>query len=172
MTARGERTLVLGIGNPLMGDDGAGVEVVRLLAESELPENVTVMEAGSPGWGLANWVTGWPSVILVDAAKMGREPGEWRRFDAGEARLLSADTALSLHESDLAGGLALAQALGVLPDRITIYGIEPGEMNQGLALSPVVRAALPNVAESIRNDIAMQAEKRENHGTETNSSCG
>ena len=47
MTVPPERTLILGIGNPLMGDDGAGIMAARMLAESKLPDNVKVLEAGT-----------------------------------------------------------------------------------------------------------------------------
>lgn len=155
MTVPCERTLILGIGNPLMGDDGAGIEAVRMLAKSKLPDNVTVQEAGTPGWGLAEWIKDWPSVVIVDAVQMGQKPGEWQRFDAGEVRLIAGQGAISLHESDLAGGLALAQALDLLPERITFYGIEPESTDHGMMLSPSVRATLPELVSSILNDFAL-----------------
>jgi hydrogenase maturation protease len=161
MTMSGERTLILGIGNPLMGDDGAGIQAVRMLTESKFPDNVTVLEAGTPGWGLAAWIKDWPSVIIVDAIRMGQKPGEWQRFDASEVRLFAGQGAISLHESDLAGGLALAQALDLLPERITFYGIEPEYTNQSMMLSPAVSEALPGLVRSILNDFAMQAEERD-----------
>ena len=160
MTMPREKTLILGIGNPLMGDDGAGIEAARMLAESDLPENVTVLEAGTPGWGLAEWIRGWPSVVIVDAVCMGQKPGEWRRFNESDVRLVAGQGAISLHESDLAGGLALAQALDLLPERLTFYGIEPESTDHGMMLSPSVRATLPGLVKSILNDFAVQAEER------------
>jgi hydrogenase maturation protease len=157
MTTLDERILVLGIGNPLMGDDGAGIQAVRMLAESNLPENVTVMEAGTPGWDLANWIKDWPSVIIIDAVQMGKKPGDWRRFDAQDVRFIAGTGAVSLHECDLAGGLALAQALELLPEHITFYGIEPENTDQALSLSPVVSAALPVVVNSILHEFSVYA---------------
>lgn len=150
-----ERTLILGIGNPLMGDDGAGIEAVRILADSPLPDNVTVREAGTPGWGLVEWIKDWNSVVIVDAVQMGLQPGEWQRFDPSEVRLIASKDAVSLHESDLAGGLALAQALDLLPDNITFYGIEPESTDQGMMLSPIVSASLPGLVGSILNEVAL-----------------
>jgi len=161
MTMLHEGTLILGIGNPLMGDDGAGIEAVRMLAESKLPENVTVKEAGTPGWGLAEWIKDWPSVVIVDAICMGHKPGEWQRFDAHEVSFIASQGAFSLHESDLAGGLELAQALDLLPEQITLYGIEPESTDQGMKLSPSVSANLPGLVESIIYDFTMQTEERE-----------
>jgi hydrogenase maturation protease len=149
-----ERTLILGVGNPLMGDDGAGIEAVRLLAEAPLPGNITVKEAGTPGWGLVEWIKDWPSVVIVDAVQMGLKPGEWQCFDAGDFRFTSSEGVFSLHDSDLAGGLALAEALDLLPPQLSFYGIEPESTNLGMMLSPAVKAGLPGLVTSILHNHA------------------
>jgi hydrogenase maturation protease len=146
-------TLVLGIGNPWMGDDGAGIRVAELLTERVLPHNIKVAEAGLPGWGLPSWLEGWPNVILVDAVRMGLAPGKWKRFDPRNIQVVIEDDLLSLHQPDLACGLALAQALGILPKNLSIYGIEPAATGQGAELSDAVRASLPEVVENILNDL-------------------
>jgi hydrogenase maturation protease len=150
-----ERTLILGIGNPLMGDDGAGIEAVRMLNEIKLPENVTVMDAGTPGWGLVEWIKDWPSVVIVDAIHMGLKPGEWQCFDAHEVSFISERGSLSLHDADFAGGLALAQELNLLPEQLILYGIEPESIDQGLQLSPSVRANLPGLVSNIINKFTL-----------------
>lgn len=145
--------LVLGIGNPLMGDDGVGNRVIELLAERDLPPNVKIEDAGLPGWGLPAWFEGWSNVILVDAVQMGRSPGSWRRFQTEEVQFVLENDALSLHQPDLACGLALAQALELLPENLVLYGVEPAVVNPGEALSPAVRHSLPDVVTSILNDL-------------------
>jgi hydrogenase maturation protease len=150
-----ERTLILGIGNPLMGDDGAGIEAVRLLNEVKLPENVTVQDAGTPGWGLVEWIKDWPSVFIVDAIQMGLKPGEWQSFDAHEVSFISNQGSLSLHDTDFAGGLALAQELNLLPEQLIFYGIEPETIEQGMLLSPSVSANLPGLVSNIINKITL-----------------
>ena len=145
--------LVLGIGNPLMGDDGFWNQVIELLAERDLPPNVKIEDAGLPGWGLPAWFEGWANVILVDAVQMGQSPGSWRRFRPEEVRLELETDALSLHQPDLACGLALAQALDLLPENLLLYGIEPAETRPGASLSREVRASLPEVVDSILNDV-------------------
>ena len=145
--------LVLGIGNPLMGDDGVGNQVIELLARVNLPPNVRIEDAGLPGWGLPAWFEGWSNVILVDAVQMGCSPGSWRRFRPEEVRVELENDALSLHQPDLACGLALAQALDLLPENLVLYGVEPAGVNPGQALSPAVRHSLPDVVASILNDL-------------------
>lgn len=150
-----ERTLILGVGNPLMGDDGAGIEAVRMLAEANLPPNITVKDAATPGWALVEWIKGWPSVVIVDAMQMGLKPGEWQSFDASDVRFTSSEGAVSLHDSDLASGLALAEALDLLPPQLTFYGIEPESTDHGISLSPAVSANLPELVKNILNKYAM-----------------
>jgi len=141
--------LILGIGNPVMGDDGAGALAIERLMKERLPENVCLQEAGTPGWGLASWLEGWNSVILVDAVEMGAQPGSWRRFQVDETRMLTQDRAYSLHESDLAGGLALADALGMLPERLVIYGIQPARITPGEPVSDELDAPLDEIVAQI-----------------------
>ncbi len=147
--------MILGVGNSLRGDDGVGIRAIEMLAERELPASVELQEAGTPGWGLPSWLEGHSSVILVDAVQMGQAPGTWRRFSPDEVRLIVQDETLSLHQPDLACGLALAQALEMLPDDLWIYGIEPGDTGAGSTLSPQVSSSLPAMVESIINDLGI-----------------
>ena len=159
-----EDTLVLGIGNPLCGDDGAGIRVVEMLKQRELPLGVQVMEAGLPGWGLPTWLDGWQSVILVDAVEMGASPGTWRLFQLrstqqyGEEEpepvlIKQQSESISLHQPDLANGLALADALDLLPQTLYLYGIQPDNTEIGSPLSPAVYKSIPLLIEKILEDL-------------------
>jgi len=145
--------LVMGVGNPLMGDDGVGKHIIELLAEHLLPPNVKIENAGLPGWELPAWLEGWSNVILVDAIQMGESPGSWRRLLPEQMRLEMEHDAFSLHQPDLACGLALAEALDILPENLILYGIEPAAVNPGETLSAAVRLSLPDVVASILDDL-------------------
>lgn len=144
---------ILGIGNSLMGDDGVGIRVVEILASQQLPPYVTVLEAGLPGWGLPSWFEGKTDVILVDAMRMGQAPGTWKRFLPHEIQVELESNTLSLHQPDLACGLALSQELNIWPDNMLLYGIEPEDLSPGASLSPAVTACLPDVIASIMLDV-------------------
>ena len=62
---------------------------------------------------------------------MGLEPGSWRRFRPEEVKLWLQDGDLSLHQPDLACGLALAQALDLLPEHLVLYGVQPAQTEPG-----------------------------------------
>jgi hydrogenase maturation protease len=153
------QTLVLGVGNPLCGDDGVGARVIEILSQptcipaGSLPPGTEVQDAGLPGWGLVSWLEGWQRVFLVDAIDMGLSPGYWRRFNLDEVQYQIQDEAFSLHQPDLACGLALAQALNLLPEQLTIYGIQPADTTPGASLSPQVEASIPQLVEQIIYDL-------------------
>lgn len=148
-----QRILIIGIGNILKGDDGLGVRVAEILSQRELPAGVVVEEVGTPGLDLINRFEGWQKVILVDAVKMGAQPGTWKRFSPQDVRLIAIGNVLSLHEPDLASVLELAQAMNMLPDEIVIYGVEPQNLTFMAPLSSPVEAIMNTIAEQILSEI-------------------
>jgi hydrogenase maturation protease len=150
--------LILGVGSPLRGDDGVGIQVVEMLKEQDLPEDVLLLDAGTPGFGIVNQLQDWAQagggqVTIIDAVSMGEMPGVWRRFTPEEVRLIASGEHLSLHQIDLAGSLALADAVGVLPEKIVIYGMEPACTDWKLGLSPEVSAGVPELVKYILSEL-------------------
>jgi hydrogenase maturation protease len=147
-------TLIVGLGNPLRGDDGVGVRVAESLAGLALPDAVEVVDGGTPGLELVNLMEGWLRVILVDAAHVGREAGQFVRFTLDQARLPGQDEHLSIHAAGLRDALLLAQVLGVLPDEVIIFGVQPACLDWHEGLSPEVEAALPALVQSILKEVS------------------
>ena len=149
------RVLVAGIGNIFLGDDGFGVEVVRRLAGSGLPEGVEVKDFGIRGLDLAYALQdGYELVVFVDATPRGDEPGtvyliEPEIEDDGE---ISLDT----HGMDPVKVIKLARALGARPTRTLVVGCEPQVVVSGedyddmlMELSEPVRAAVEEAAKLV-----------------------
>ncbi len=151
------RTLVIGVGNLLRGDDGVGVRVAQALAEEGLPEGTEVIDAGTRGLDLLFEFGDAGHVVLIDAAEMGQTPGEARVFDAaalkgdGEVRLAS------LHGIGIAEVLALGRAVGVEP-RMTIVGIQPADLRPREGLSATLSARLPEYVALARGKLAAPRE--------------
>jgi hydrogenase maturation protease len=143
-------TLIIGLGNPLRGDDGVGITVARALSERMLPAGVEVVDGGTQGLGLVSVMEGRRRVILVDAADVGQAPGTFVRFALHEARLRGDDQPLSVHAAGLREALLLAQALGTLPDQVIIFGVQPASVDWNDALSPEIKAALPALVKAVR----------------------
>ena len=149
-------TLVVGLGNPLRGDDGIGPHAIQMLLARALPEDVEVVEGGTQGLGLVSLMEGWRRVILVDAANVGQPPGGFVRFTPREARLMGSDQPMSVHNAGLREALLLAETLELLPDKIVIYGMQPANIDWSNGLSPQVEAAMPKLVSAILDELGAE----------------
>jgi hydrogenase maturation protease len=146
-------TLVIGLGNPMRGDDGIGLRVIESLAGQALPDGVEVVDGGTQGLGIVNLMEGRQRVIMVDAANVGKAPGEFVCFTPAEARLLGDDQYLSVHSAGLRDALLLARVLQVLPDEVVIVGVQPAHLDWDDGLSPEVEAAIPQIVGRILDEL-------------------
>ncbi len=147
MTLRLPATLVLGVGNEALRDEGIGIHVARALATAKLPPQVRVQEGGTDGWGLLGRLEGVERLVVVDAMAMGRLPGTVAAVRPGELRSLAEADHRSLHGTSLLEVLDLARALGLAPKETYIVGVEPAEVAWGLELSAPLQRALPAAVE-------------------------
>jgi hydrogenase maturation protease len=145
-------TLVIGVGNAYRGDDGAGIAVARKLAAQRLP-GVRVMEMNGEGTSLVDAWKDVPSVLLVDAVSSGAVPGTIHRFEAQAGPLPKGLEHRSSHSFGVAEAVEVARALGRLPPRLVIYGIEGGPFAPGQGLSPEVERAVEEVASRLISEL-------------------
>jgi hydrogenase maturation protease len=157
--------LVLGIGNPLRGDDGVGPRVIEELTNRGLPEGVTALDAGTGGLGLLQVLEGWERVVVVDAADLGQKPGQFIRFTPDQAELARATDRFSLHHAGLSEVLALANALGHPLPNMVIFGVQPAEIDWREGLSPAVETTLPTLTDAVIREI--EENKGENHAQDS-----
>jgi hydrogenase maturation protease len=146
-------TLILGLGNPLMADDGAGVQVAELLRQEPVPAEVEVQDGGTAGLGLVPLMANYRRVILIDCVRFGGKAGDWRRFALQETELLGEAGTLSLHHASLRDALTLAEALDMLPPEVIIYGVQPASVEWDRPMSEDVAAALPQVAQAVLAEV-------------------
>ncbi len=144
---------VVGVGNPLRGDDAAGLTVLQLL-EAEPPDGARLIACeGEPLSLLSAW-EGCGTTYVVDATASGLPPGTVRRFEADEAPLPEDLHHSSTHLLGVAEAIELGRTLGKLPRRTILYGIEGARFDAGAPLSPEVARAVEEVAAAIREEIA------------------
>jgi len=139
---------VVGLGNAMRGDDAVGLIVARHLREL-LPAADVIERSGEPAGLLEALGEGAEAVVLVDAVLSGGLPGEVHRLDASDVALPIAASA-STHGLGLAETIELGRALGRLPARLLVYGIEGRSLELGAPLSPEVASAAVVVAAEIR----------------------
>jgi hydrogenase maturation protease len=141
------RTVVLGLGNPLMGDDGLGLAALGRLQEQWDVPGVEFVDGGTWGMNLLPLVEESQNLLLLDAIRSGDSPGvlvEWERDQL--PRYLSLK--LSPHQIDLREVLALAEWRGTMPDEIAAIGLAPRDVVMTTSLSPEVEAGLGRVVEA------------------------
>lgn len=141
-------TLVVGVGNEMMRDEGVGVAVARALRAERLGKETRVLELGTRGFDLIYEMESAARVIVIDAVRAGREPGSVYVFEPEEARSINTRTS-SLHGLDLLDVLELAAATGIRP-QVMIVGVEPQEVAPGLGLSQRVERRLGEVVNRVR----------------------
>ena len=146
------RTVVIGIGNRLRGDDAAGVAVAELL-RSRVPDGVEVVSCDEEPSRLMEAWEGAESVVLVDTVSSGEPPGTLHRFDAGEKAVPARTFRSSTHAIGIADTIELARALGRLPRRVRVYGIEAGGFETGSSLTPAVGSAVALLVQDVLADL-------------------
>ncbi|MBA3045268.1 MAG: hydrogenase maturation protease [Candidatus Thermoplasmatota archaeon] len=137
------RVAVIGIGNILMSDDGAGVKVLELLFP--LPKGVVIIELATGGMTLLHQFDGLDKAIIIDAVDFGGKPGEVRVFKPEDVTSIKT-VGYSLHDLDILKVLELAGRMGTLPKAVFIAAIQPASLEMGEGLSPEVEGALPELA--------------------------
>jgi hydrogenase maturation protease len=146
---RKRRIITIGIGNPLRGDDSAGLLVARLLRDMGLDSSV-ILEHSGEGAALMEMWKGARAAILIDAVCSGAAPGAVHRLNPVQKPLPAQMFHSSTHAFSLPDAIEMARALDELPPRLLVFGIEGRNFQAGAELSPEVRAALPEVANQVR----------------------
>lgn len=149
MTQAQPTTLILGIGNTLLSDEGAGVHAIRLLGE-RYPDShhVTFLDGGTLSFTLAGPIEEADHLIVIDAAQLGAAPGTVRVFVEEEMdHFIGSQKKRSVHEVGLVDLLSIARLAEHLPARRALIGIQPDVVDWGETPTAAVRAAIPGACD-------------------------
>lgn len=145
LSMNNSRSLILGVGNPLRRDDGVGVEIIRRLTKNfsggRLSVSTDLMDGGTDGLALLEYIKGYKKVILIDAVEMKIDPGTIKIFTPEEAILHISTDSLSTHGFGIAEFIRFAQELNILPE-CTIIGIQPENVGYGEGFSLSVQSSI------------------------------
>ncbi|MDR7554695.1 MAG: HyaD/HybD family hydrogenase maturation endopeptidase [Armatimonadota bacterium] len=144
-------TLVLGVGNILLRDDGLGVWAARALRRF-LPRDVVVLDGGTLGLDLLPYLDRVARLLIIDAVRAGHVPGTLVRL-AGDAIDRMARVVVSPHEVGLPDLLAAAALLDRRPSTVVLWGMEPADLTPGVGLSPIVQHRLPCLIEAVLEEL-------------------
>ena len=149
-----EKTLILGVGNLLMSDDGVGVHVIqRLTASRVLPDEVQAVDGGTCGLDLLQYFEGVEHLIVVDAANLSQPPGSIQRLVGEQVPAFLAQK-VSPHEINLPELLFSAKLTGLYPKRVVVLGVQPQSIDTGVDLSPALADRVDELVERVMNEIA------------------
>jgi hydrogenase maturation protease len=147
-------TLVLGIGNLLMGDEGVGVHAVRVLEEEQWPADVALVDGGTGGFHLLEYLTRYRRLVMIDATMDGAPAGTVSVLQPRYAS--DFPRALTAHDIGLRDLIESAALLGPLPD-VTLVTVSIQEIKSMVTdLSPEVAGAIPEVRRRVQEAVAGQ----------------
>jgi hydrogenase maturation protease len=145
-------TLVLGLGNILLRDEGVGVRVVQAMEGLELPPDVELFDGATAGLDLLDVLADRRKVIAIDAIDGDSPPGVVLRLSP-EDLLPQPGQRVSLHEIGFLETLAAAEQLGITPQNVVIFGVKPCDVSYGLDLSPKIARLLPGIVELVLSEL-------------------
>jgi hydrogenase maturation protease len=146
-----KKTLIMGIGNYLMCDEGIGVHVAEQLLKERMPDHVSVLDGGTGGFHLLEFFEEHDHVILVDATLDGREPGTIRKIKPRFAS--DFPPAMSTHDIGLKDMVSALQFMGKMPE-VDLFVVSIASIqDQGTELTPAVKSKIPELIRLVKEAI-------------------
>jgi hydrogenase maturation protease len=141
-------TLILGIGNTLLSDEGAGIHALNLIQSvySDIPK-ITFLDGGTLSFTLASWIEDCDSLIVFDAAELHMPAGSVKTFAGADMDAFLGAAKRSAHEVGLMDLMDIARLTGHLPVNRALVGIQPDYMDWGMQPTEAVQNALPAAVE-------------------------
>jgi len=153
MDSKWPSAAVVGIGNPLLGDDGVGIRALdqlRLRFRGAL--DVPLVDGGTCGPDLFAQVFGYRKLLFLDAVDIGMAPGSLARIELNGSDL-AFYRKTSLHDFSICEVLDDLRLSGEAPDEVLVLGIQPAVISVGTSLSPAVNAAMPALIKAITQQL-------------------
>ena len=153
-------TVVIGVGNTILSDEGVGVHAARMLqSDLRVPPGVTILDGGTIGLELIPYAASASRVLLLDAMNSGKAPGTFARMTGKE--LLGTACGRSVHQLGVADLIAALFLVSSAPQEIVVLGVQPAVTDWGTSLSPEVEAALPSFVEAALEQLNLWAASRD-----------
>jgi len=145
------KTLVLGIGNTLLTDEGVGIHLLQHFSHDPLSDDVQLLDGGTLSFTLAVPIEETEALIVVDAANLQADPGHWQVFVGEDMdRFLTTRHRASVHEVGLTDLRSIAMLAGHWPHKRALVAIQPEVVDWGEYPTPAVAAAIPPACGAIR----------------------
>jgi len=157
MEAGPGKTVVLGLGNVLHADDGAGAQAIKRLREdARVPKDVTLVEGGTLGLELLSYVWDCSRLIVIDAVDVGKTPGTVVRMNGEELNSLPGSS--SVHQLGVADLLVALRVLARQQPTVVLLGVQPANVDWSTELSPAVAAAMDALVEAAVRELCSRGQ--------------
>ena len=141
--------LVLGIGNSLLGDEGAGIAVLKFLEQQQqIDQSVRLLDGGTLSFTLAGELDSASALIVLDAAELNSAPGTVKCFENEAMDRFLGQAKRSAHEVGLLDLMDMARLMDNLPQRRALIGIQHKQIDWSTSPTPAVASAIPEAAEA------------------------
>jgi hydrogenase maturation protease len=151
-----KKTIVIGVGNILMSDEGLGVRAAERLQKIVRDENIKIIDAGTSLQRALTLTENFEKIIIIDAVRAGKPVGHIQRFTIEEleqGKTGPVQLMLSLHEIDVPKAIAMERLVAKLPEEIIFFGMEPEKIAPGMELSRAVEDKMELLVSEIRKEL-------------------
>jgi hydrogenase maturation protease len=145
---------VLSVGNVLMGDDGVGPYILKILeSRYEFPSGVVLHDLGTPGLGITSFFADYDAIILLDALSTKGRPGEVKLYRKGQLVRMPVPQRVSPHDPALVEALLFSELSGQCPSEVLLVGIVPETVELGCSLSQAIQAAVEPAISAVLTEL-------------------
>ena len=138
---------VLGIGNIILSDEGFGVRVVEYLQENyKFPDNVALIDGGTLGVELTQFITGTKKLLIIDSIDGNKPAGTLFHFEGDEIKSHFSEK-ISAHEIGIQDVLTTLELTGNAIPEVIVIGVQPYSLEAGLELTPQMKTLIPNIVD-------------------------
>ncbi|AGK95142.1 HyaD/HybD family hydrogenase maturation endopeptidase [Clostridium pasteurianum] len=147
-------TVILGIGNILLKDDGVGVYTIRELENEKLPSTIELVDGGTSTLDTLSYFLDYKKVIIVDCLKAGYEPGTIYKINPEYIKSYKSEN-LSIHDVQILDVAKIANMLGKFP-KVTIFGIEPEKICLDTEMTETMKNKIPEVIKLLKMELDLK----------------
>jgi len=144
-------TVIIGIGNILLQDDGVGVHVIKKLENEELPSTIELVDGGTSTLDMLGYFMDYGKVIVVDCLRSGLKPGTIYKIKPEDIKSYKKEN-LSIHDVQILDVVKMANMMDIYPE-VVIFGIEPEKIAIGLEMTQTIISKIPEIICHIKKEL-------------------
>jgi len=146
-------TVILGIGNILLQDDGVGVHVIKQLENEKLPSTIELVDGGTSTLDTLGLFLDYKKVIVVDCLRAGLEPGTIYKIKPEDIKNYKKEN-LSIHDVQILDVVRMANMMNKYPE-VIVFGIEPEKIAVDLEMTQIMISKIPDIIHNIKKELGI-----------------